>query len=157
MSTILFICTGNIFRSMIAEYALKAALGPTSPHTVRSAGIQANQMAMYEPVRERLIDLGIDPSEHQQTQLTADILDAADLGVAMGFDHQLFVRSEFDREIPLFKQVCFGRDEPVLDVGEAMPNWKDDPDVVADYTRTIADEIWSAMPDFISRMTSYTR
>ena len=30
MSSILFICTGNIFRSMVAEHALKAYLGEHS-------------------------------------------------------------------------------------------------------------------------------
>ncbi len=100
---------------MTAEYALKAALGPDTPHTVGSAGIQAEPQEMYEPVRQRLIELGVDPSGHEQTRLTAEILEGADLAVAMGLNHQDFVRETFGREIPLFKRVCFGRDEPVLD------------------------------------------
>jgi hypothetical protein len=31
MPSILFVCTGNILRSLIAEYALKARLDPHSP------------------------------------------------------------------------------------------------------------------------------
>ena len=83
MSTVLFICTGNIFRSMTAEYALKAALESDTPHLVRSAGIEADPFPMYELVRERLIELGADLSDHQQTKLTDEILDEADLAVAM--------------------------------------------------------------------------
>ena len=48
-------------------------------------------------------------------------------------------------------------DEPVLDVGEAMPDWKDAPELVADYTRSIVDEFWVAMPTFIQEMHRHTR
>jgi len=41
LKSILFICSGNIFRSMVAEYALKSLLGPSSPYIVGSAGIEA--------------------------------------------------------------------------------------------------------------------
>ena len=157
MSTVLFICTGNIFRSMTAEYALKAALGSDTPHLVRSAGIEADPFPMYEPVRVRLIELGADLSDHQQTKLTDEILDEADLAVAMGLNHQAYVEEVFRRSIPLFKKVCFDLDEPVLDVGEAMPDWKDAPELVPDYTRSIVDEIWEAMPTFIQEMHRHTR
>jgi len=157
MSTILFICTGNIFRSMTAEYALRAALASDTPYSVRSAGIQADPMEMYEPVRQRLKELRVDPSGHRQTRLTDEILADTDLAVAMGLNHQTFVKAEFGRGIPLFNQVAYGRDEPILDIGEAMPDWKDQPDLVPDYARDVVDEIWSAMPDFIERMDQYTR
>ncbi|HSF32988.1 MAG TPA: hypothetical protein VLK82_21270 [Candidatus Tectomicrobia bacterium] len=41
MPSILFVCTGNIFRSLTAEYALKAVLDPRSPIRVSSAGTVA--------------------------------------------------------------------------------------------------------------------
>jgi protein-tyrosine phosphatase len=47
MPSILFVCTGNIFRSMIAEYALKAMLDPRSLIRVSSAGTVALPQAMH--------------------------------------------------------------------------------------------------------------
>lgn len=39
--SILFVCTGNIFRSLVAEYALKRYLGPQGLYCVGSARIEA--------------------------------------------------------------------------------------------------------------------
>jgi protein-tyrosine phosphatase len=50
MPSILFVCTGNIFRSMTAEYALKAMLDPRSPIRVSSAGTVALPQAMHPDV-----------------------------------------------------------------------------------------------------------
>jgi protein-tyrosine phosphatase len=50
MPSILFVCTGDIFRSMIGEYALKAILDPRSPIRVSSAGTVALPQAMHPDV-----------------------------------------------------------------------------------------------------------
>jgi Protein-tyrosine-phosphatase len=39
LQSVLFVCTGNIFRSVTAEYALKARLGLDTSHVISSAGI----------------------------------------------------------------------------------------------------------------------
>ena len=41
LQSVLFVCTGNIFRSVTAEYALKARLDPGTSCVVSSAGIDA--------------------------------------------------------------------------------------------------------------------
>ena len=122
MRSILFICTGNIFRSMIAEHSLRAQIAPSEGVIVSSSGTGARPMEMYEGVRARLIERGIEPSDHAQRKLTQELLDGADLPVAMSLDHQAYAREQFGREIPLFNRVCFGRDEPVLDRGESLTN-----------------------------------
>jgi protein-tyrosine phosphatase len=38
MADVLFVCTGNIFRSLTAEYVLRRELGPNSRIVVASAG-----------------------------------------------------------------------------------------------------------------------
>ena len=155
MKTVLFICTGNIFRSMIAEHALKAQMCSDDEFVAASAGTRANSMVMYEAVRERLVALGIDPTGHAQRQLTQELLDDASLPVAMSLDHQAFVRDQFDQEIPLFNRVCFGRDEPVLDLGESLTDWKDDPAAADAYVLQMVDTIWEAMPDFRENMAGF--
>jgi protein-tyrosine-phosphatase len=51
MPSILFVCTGNIFRRKTAEYALKARLDPRSPIPVSSAGTVAIPQQMHPDVR----------------------------------------------------------------------------------------------------------
>lgn len=153
--TILFICTGNIFRSMSAEYALKAALGNNPRYAVGSAGIEAIPQAMVPEVVERLARHGIDPSGHRQRLLTGELLELADLPVAMGLDHRDYVQRRFGREVVLFNQVCFGREEPVLDTWEAVPDWERDRQARQDYIAWVVDYLCSAMPEFIANMEEF--
>jgi protein-tyrosine-phosphatase len=48
------------------------------------------------------------------------IFDEADCIVAMGRDHQEAVQQLFGLSIPLFNQLCCDRDEPILDLHEAI-------------------------------------
>ncbi|MBE83862.1 MAG: hypothetical protein CME21_14970 [Gemmatimonadetes bacterium] len=155
MPRVLFICTGNIFRSMIAEYALKAQVLHEVGLAVASAGIQAKPMEMYGVARDRLIELGVDPTGHVQRRLTGEILEGAGLPVAMSVDHQAFVHETFDREVPLFNRVCYGRDEPLLDLGEKLPDWQANTTEAETYVRQMVDRIWEAIPHFKANLTQF--
>ena len=155
MKSVLFICTGNIFRSMVAEHALKAQMAPGDALIVESAGTHPYPMAIYDAVRERLIERGIDPSGHSQRKLTQEMLDDAGLPVAMSLDHQTFVRDQYGREIPLFNRVCYGRDEPVLDLGESLTDGENDAAAAEAYVRQMVDTIWEAMPRFRENMVGF--
>ncbi|MBI4402194.1 MAG: hypothetical protein HY581_11250 [Nitrospirae bacterium] len=152
MKSILFICTGNIFRSLVAEYALKARLGPKAGYLVGSTGIEAVPQAMSPLIRDRLRERGADPSPHVQRKLTRELLDGADLAVAMGLDHRDFIRRHFDREALLFNQVCYHKEEPVLDIHEAIPDWPNNLEAARDYALSVVDYIWEAMPAFLARI-----
>ena len=155
MKSVLFVCTGNIFRSMIAEHAFRAQSEERGGFAVGSAGTGAEPMQMYEAVRLRLIELGIDPAGHVQQKLTGELLAKADLPVAMSVDHQAYVREVFSKEIPLFKRICYGRDEPLLDLGESLTNWRDDPEAADAYVRRMVDTIWDGMPHFMANMNGF--
>jgi protein-tyrosine phosphatase len=73
MPAVLFVCTGNIFRSMIAEYALKKELGPNSPYAANSAGTHAEPQAIVPLVAECLAQRGIDPSPHRQRRIDPEL------------------------------------------------------------------------------------
>ena len=96
MPSILFVCTGNIFRSMTAEYALKARLDSRSPIRVRSAGTVAPPQQMHPDVRAYIVQRGIDPSLHQQRKVSAELLHTSDLIIAMSMDHQAFLFETFE-------------------------------------------------------------
>lgn len=157
MKTILFICTGNIFRSMTAEYALKAILEerPELNYSVSSAGVEAMPQMMAAYIKDQLVQRGIDPSGHRQRKLTAEILAETDLAVAMGFDHRAYVRETFKQDIPLFNQVCFGREEPILDTWESVSDWRTNPLASQSYALQVVDYIFEAMPVFIENVERF--
>lgn len=152
MKSVLFICTGNIFRSMVAEYALKALLGPGAGYTIGSAGIDAVPQRMHPLIRNRLLEMGVDPSGHVQRKLTQELLDRTHIPVAMGLDHREFIRKQFNRDVLLFNEICFQKPEPVLDIHEAIPDWQADLHAARAYALSVIDHIWAAMPAFLAKL-----
>ncbi|MBU6434905.1 MAG: hypothetical protein KGS09_20310 [Nitrospirae bacterium] len=150
--SVLFVCTANIFRSMTAEYALKARLVAGTSCAVRSAGIDAKPQPVHAWVQTRLRQKGADLTTHVQRQLTKEMVEAADLVIAMGRDHQVFVREQFGRDIPLFTQVCLGHDMPILDLHEVMPDWETDLERARAYVWSVIDMIWTTAPALLPRL-----
>jgi len=150
--SVLFVCTGNIFRSITAEYALKAKLGAGMSCVVGSAGIDVRAQSMHDWVTARLREKGADPVSHVQRQLTKEQVEAVDLVIAMGRNHQAFVREKFGRDVPLFNQLCLGQDKPILDLHEAMPDWERYPERARAYVWSVIDLIWDAAPALLPRL-----
>ena len=146
LQSILFVCTGNIFRSVTAEYALKARFGPGTSCIVSSAGIDAKPQAVHDWVQTGLRAKGADSTTHVQRQLTKELVEATDLVIAMGRDHQVFVREQFGRDVPLFNQVCLGHDQPILDLHEVMPDWETHHERARAYVWSVIDVIWATAP-----------
>lgn len=155
MKSILFICTGNVFRSVTAEYALKARLGPEMRLTVGSAGTVGTPQPLHPMILDYLRAKGADPSAHVPRKLTRELLEDVDLAVAMSLDHRDFIKAQFGREVPLFNQVCFEREEPVLDLHEVMPDWASDMDAARAYVQSVVDHIWASAPVLLARLPSY--
>jgi protein-tyrosine phosphatase len=154
LKSILFVCTGNIFRSMTAEHALKAVLGPEPVYHVSSAGTGVIPQEMHPVIKTRLRERGIDPTGHRMRQITGDILNGTDLVVAMGLDHRAYVKERFGCEAVLFNQICCGQEEPILDVGERVPAAQNEVARQA-YAITVVDHICDSMPAFIANVERY--
>jgi protein-tyrosine phosphatase len=152
MSSILFICTGNVFRSMAAEYALKAHLGPEADYVVASAGTLALPQAVPPKILQWLKERGVDPSTHKARKLTRELLEAAHLPVAMSVDHRDFIKLHFERQVLLFNQVCHEREEPVLDIHEAIPDWHTNMKEAEAYALSVIEHIWKSMPCLLTRL-----
>ncbi len=152
MKSILFVCTGNIFRSLIAEYALKQFLGGSGMYTVGSAGIEAKPQSIHPLVRAQLLERGVDPAGHVQRKLSLLLLDRADCVVAMGRDHQAAVQRLFGLSVPLFNQLCFECAEPILDVHEALPDWERNEELARAYALSVVNHICDAIPHFAARL-----
>jgi len=91
---IIFVCTGNICRSPMAEGILRAALSPRAAEfaTVSSAGIAAAHNA---PASEHSVtacrENGIDITGHRSSPLNAERIETADLILVMEEHHRLAI------------------------------------------------------------------
>ena len=152
--SVLFVCTGNIFRSMTAEYALRQALGE-QPVRVGSAGLIDAPHEIVDFVRDYLSARDLDISQHVPTRLQPAMLDDADLVVAMDFAHRDAIETRFGRRMPLFSEVAFGNEAPLLDVYEVVPDWRDNEAAATQYGRSVMDTIFDGMPGFVRRMHDF--
>lgn len=153
--SILFVCTGNIFRSLVAEYAVRAQLGSKSPYCVGSAGIEAKPQTIHPVILDRLVQRGADPSAHVQRKLTQEVIERVDLIIAMGVDHRDYIQRQFGRRVPLFNEVSLGRETPILDLHEALPDWERDLEHARDYVESVIEHIWDTAPALVARLPHF--
>ena len=122
MQPILFVCTGNIFRNMTAEYALRRLLDGRHGNQVSSAGTADMTCAVDSRVSAYLRTLGIEVSGHRRRTLTAEMLGSSATVIAMSTDHQEFIAQRFGRQdVPLFTQACGLAPAPLLDWARRWP------------------------------------
>ena len=90
MASILVVCTGNICRSPIAEGFLRRLVAArNAPIEVSSAGTSGwdGSSAMPESI-EAAAERGADISSHLARRLTRDMIQGADVSVAMAAEHR---------------------------------------------------------------------
>src|ERR1043165_1681331 len=88
MKTILFVCTGNICRSPMAEGLFRHAVKGRNDFRVLSAGVGAvDGLPPSEHATRALRELGIDISQQRSRMLTADLVQQADYIFGMTHSH----------------------------------------------------------------------
>ncbi|MFC3573671.1 low molecular weight phosphatase family protein [Streptomyces yaanensis] len=89
MTRILFVCTGNVHRSALAERLLAARLPPGSALRPESAGTEAwHRSRMEDTTREVLEELGGDGSGFASRPLTAQLVTGAALVLGLAREHR---------------------------------------------------------------------
>jgi protein-tyrosine phosphatase len=149
---VLFVCTGNIFRSLSAEHALRHALRERADIHVSSAGTDDFPHVVRPNVREYLLSKGFDVSRHQRRTLTHGILRESHLVIAMSTDHKLLIGNRFGYSAELFLQACGGLAEPLPDIEEAVLDYRTNPDAVNAHVRATIDRILELTPRLASRL-----
>jgi diadenosine tetraphosphate (Ap4A) HIT family hydrolase/protein-tyrosine-phosphatase len=117
--SILFVCTGNTFRSVAAEQGFKKYLSDNaiSDWTVGSAGIFAEPAIVDPKTTEALRALGVTDFVHNQRRLSKELLAAYDIVVGMAENHIEFMRSQFNYKYGLlFNELAANENTSVWDI-----------------------------------------
>jgi protein-tyrosine phosphatase len=159
MNRVLFVCTGNIFRSLTAEYALRSALRNAGGNfVVESAGTEDFPHVVKPIVANYLLTKGLDVAAHRRRTLTPQMLERPGLVIAMSTEHAEILREEFRYpNAPLFTTACGLVDEPLPDVDEAVADYQTNPGAVEAHVRVIIDRIIDLTPRLVQRLTAPDR
>jgi glycine hydroxymethyltransferase len=118
MKTVLFVCTGNVCRSPMAEGLFRYAVQGRGDYRVLSAGLGAADGQPPSPYAvEAVRELGIDISHQRSRMLTPDLVEAADYILGMTHSHidtvmllypqaaeKTFLLREFDETLDQFEK-----------------------------------------------------
>jgi protein-tyrosine-phosphatase len=152
MRRVLFVCTGNIFRSLTAEHALRHALRARSDVHVSSAGTVDFPHVVRSNVREYLGSKGFDVGAHQRRTLTEAILRESQLVIAMSTDHRSYIKERFGHSALLFLEACGELGDALPDIEEVVLDYQTNPAAVDFHVRATIDRILSLTPRLATRL-----
>lgn len=153
-TSVLFVCTGNIFRSMIAEHAFRKLAG--NRHVVASAGTQVDfSRALHPFVVEEARKLGLDVRAHKPQPLSASLISRFDVVICMAFDHQKFIFKNFGRHALLFNKAAFQQSRPALDETALPANTS--LKSKEKFVRGAVHDVHDAMPSLMKNLKGYCR
>ncbi len=106
---VLFVCTDNVGRSLMAEYLLRDWLQKSNRYDIEvsSCGTNATSDTSSFCMDHigRLNEMGIDTSRHKRTQLSKYLLLQSDIVIAMDESHQDWAKGKFHTEIKLYNEI----------------------------------------------------
>jgi len=93
---VLFVCTGNICRSPLAEYLLRSRLKTDSSWNIGSAGLSAAEGLPASLVAVKVAaKIGVDLGPHHSRLLTDELIDGATIILAMTNAHIWEIKTRF--------------------------------------------------------------
>lgn len=162
MAKILFVCTGNVFRSMIAEKCLKEYVKRNKIENfyVDSAGIETTTQKPNHFTVQRLKFYGINTKNHKYKQLTKKLIENNNLIIAMNTNHRSFIQKTFGIKVPLFNEVAYKKHDGILDFHEHDPQIKDLSNRTKDkeirkYAYCIVDYIYKSTPNLFKNINKW--
>lgn len=125
MVKVLFVCSGNVFRSMSAKHCFEKYVKDKNIKNVfvDSAGISFSSLkkdSIRVEVVNQLKYFDIDVKNHKPKNISKVNLKKFDLIVSMGYNHQQFLKDKYNIKSHLFNQICYGVNYPVYDNCEIL-------------------------------------
>ena len=154
MIKIIFVCTGNVFRSMIAEKCLKHYIKENNITEIKvdSAWIAPIEQEIYPSVIERLASYNIQV-EHQYKKITQTLIDDSTIIISMNNNHKDFIAENFWINSPLFNMIAFWIEKWILDINEFFTVF-DEKDK-KEYANYMVEYIHSATPKLVKNLHKY--
>ena len=138
---IVFVCTGNICRSPMAEYLFRNQVESSHPEwTVCSAGVMAGYGAPASRFGVKVLrEISIEMKDHKSQPVTGDLVENADMIVVMTAAHRDILLEQYpEAASKVFLLKSF---DPESDGGDVL----DPIGLSKDVYRYIRDEIGGAM------------
>lgn len=119
---VLFVCSGNIFRSVIAEYCLKKFIKDNhiKGWEVSSAGTSEIASLKHPYLVNKMIDMGMgEVIHHKRRELLREYLENNDFVIAMAKYHKDFIMEKYGNEsVSLFTNLVGDVFDDVYDIGD---------------------------------------
>lgn len=155
MKKVLFVCSGNVFRSLSAEYLLKQYLkdNKISGWKISSAGTQKNTDQIDPLILSTLEDLGVQDINHHRRVVNKAIIDENDYIIAMADYHQALLEKDYQTSSKLFNEVATGEATSIWDINDQVEDYEHHRDQVEEYIESTIKDLHKKMPRFFEHLS----
>ena len=155
---ILFVCKGNKFRSMAAEYCLNNFLKKNGINdaSVSSAGLVLDKRETNPIIFKVLKGLGINAERHECRKLTKRDLLNSDLVIAMTEEQKDAIKNEYGfGNAVLFNMVANGEETSVRGINDIIKNQAVQKKAVVTHIKKTIFHINRSIPKLYRRLDNY--